>query len=365
MADVSQVYFADAFTERLEAGASLPAKFERMLKALPLSDMVNGKSVAIKMHLGGNLGYTTIHPLFVRILVSAVKNAGARLVFATDTNHSVAGAKARGYTEEVIGCPLVATSGLFDKYYYSRPVDFRTLKEIQVDGHIHDADVLIDFSHVKGHGACGYGGACKNIAMGCVTGKTRADIHALEGGLTWNSELCTHCRLCIESCRYGANRFNDKDEYNIFYHHCTFCQHCANVCPAGAIKLDPRGFENFQEGMAICTKEVLDTFEKGRTLFINVLTNLTILCDCWGFSTKPFVPDIGIMASDDIVAVEKACLDSIKVENFIPGSLPKGRELREGKHLLEMIHAKDPFVQLNALQRYGLGTQDYELVTID
>lgn len=359
----SEVLFASADVPRIEAGASLPAKFQRMLANLPLSDIVKGKSVALKMHLGGNLGYTTIHPLFVRILVQALKDAGGR-VFVTDLAGDVAGAKARGYTEEVLGAPLVATTGLFDRYYYSKPVDFKTLREIQVAGHIHDADALVCFSHVKGHGACAYGGACKNIAMGCVTGETRAQIHSLEGGLTWDPEKCIHCERCIEACRYGANRFNEKGEYVIFYHDCRYCQHCANACPQGAITLDKAKYRDFQEGMAICTKTVLSTFDPDRILFINVLTNITLLCDCWGFSMRPLVPDIGILASRDIVAIEEASLDLIKTENFIEGSLPEGRSLGEGNHLLEKIHGKDPYVQVAALEARGLGSRNYKLTEV-
>lgn len=358
------VLFASAYVPKIDAQSSLPAKFGRMLERLPLSEIVKDKSVALKMHLGGNLGYTTIHPLFTRILVQALKDAGGK-VFVTDSAWAVQTAKARGYTEEVLGAPLVATSGLFDKYYYSKPVDFETLKEIQVAGHIHDADVLIDFSHVKGHGACGYGGACKNIAMGCVTAATRAQIHSLEGGLTWNPDKCVHCEICIKSCRYGANTFNEKGEYKIFFHNCTYCQHCANACPEGAITINRSKFKDFQEGMAICTDVVLNTFDRERLLFINVLTNITFLCDCWGFSMRPLVPDIGILASRDIVAIEQASLDLIKSEDFLPGSLPEGRSLGEGKHLFEKIHGKDPFVQVAALEAKGLGSRDYKLVEVD
>ncbi|HHV63113.1 MAG TPA: DUF362 domain-containing protein [Firmicutes bacterium] len=360
----STVYFASADVDRLEVTASLPAKFERLLARLPLEDIVKDKNVALKMHLGNKLGYTTIHPLFVRILVKALKDAGGN-VFVTDSFFAIAGAKDRGYTEEVIGAPIVAATGIFDKYYYTRPVDFQSLKEIQVAGHIHDADALICFSHVKGHGACAYGGACKNIAMGCVTSKTRSDIHSLEGGLTWDASKCEHCEICIRSCRYGANKFNEKGEYEIFFHHCTYCQHCANSCPTGAITIDKTKFKDFQRGMAICTREVLDTFEPGRIFFINMLTNITLLCDCWGFSMRPLVPDVGIMASPDIVAIEKASLDAIKAEKFIEGSLPAGRTLGEGKHLFERIHAKDPFVQIALLKDEGLGNDSYDLVEVE
>jgi len=360
---MSIVYFASAQVEKLEANATLPAKFRRVLDQFPLKAMFGGKLTAVKMHLGGNLGYTTIHPIFVRTLVQALREAEAD-VFITDDAWAVRNAKARGYTEETLGAPLVGASGFRDRYHYPKPVDYRTLKEIQVAGYIHDAEAMVDFSHVKGHGACAYGGACKNIAMGCVTGATRAEIHRLEGGMEWDQELCTHCEMCIQACRHGANRFTEDGKYEIFYHHCVFCQHCVNACPNNAIKMDPEGFRHFQEGMALCTKTVLDTFEPNRVLFVNVLLNITIFCDCWGFSTGSLVPDIGIVASNDLVAVEQASLDMIKAEDFLPTGLPKDRKLREGEHLLQRIHGKDPFVQVAALERHGLGSRRYELAEI-
>ena len=363
----SDVYYCSMSYDRLEATSTLPAKFKRMLARIPLGDMFFGKNAAVKMHFGGNLGYTTIHPLFVQLLADALKKAGAK-VFVTDIPADVKGAKHRGYTEEVIGAPIVATTGLFDKYYYSVPVDYKTLKEIQIAGHIKDADALIDFSHVKGHGACAYGGACKNIAMGCVTAKTRSNIHELQGGFIWDKDKCKHDKECIRACRYNANAFDENENYEINYDNCMYCQHCVNACPTGALKANMDAFNDFQEGMALSTSVVLNKFVPGNAFFINVLTNITYLCDCWGFSTSPLVPDIGIMASNDIVALETASLDAINEYDLLPNSLPIGRRLADDphgtKHLLEKVHGKDPFIQVRALERYGLGSMKYNLITV-
>jgi uncharacterized Fe-S center protein len=151
------------------------------------------------------------------------------------------------------------------------------------------------------------------------------------------------------SKRYKANKFNDEGKYKIFYHHCTYCQHCVEICPNNALTFSSKGFVDFQKGMALATKEVLDTFDKDKIYYINVLLSLTMLCDCWGFSTPSLVPDIGIMASNDMAAIDKASLDMIKAENLLPDSLPKGRELREGKHLFEKIFGKDPYNQIKIL----------------
>ena len=366
----SKVKFSSVKFDKLDKEATLPAKFIRMLKSIPLKKMVEGKTVALKMHLGGGLGYTTIHPLFVRILVDALKEAGGK-IFITDLYHlnndnfGVRGARDRGYSSDILNVPFLPVAGQADKYYYSKNVDFKTLKKVQVAGNIHDAEVLIDFSHVKGHGVCGYGGALKNIAMGCVSQNTRRNLHALEGGIDWDVELCDHCDVCTDECRYKANKFNDEGKYEIFYHHCTYCQHCVEICPNNALTFSSKGFVDFQKGMALATKEVLNTFDKDKIYYINVLLSLTMLCDCWGFSTPSLVPDIGIMASNDMAAIDKASLDMIKAENLLPDSLPEGRELREGKHLFEKIFGKDPYNQIKILEEMKIGNSDYEFEEID
>ena len=216
----STVKFVSVKFKKFEPGATLPGKFKRLLDSLLLKDMVKGKSVALKMHLGGNLGYTTIHPVFVKILVKALKDAGGD-VFVTDLYHEnndnfgVRGAEKRGYIEDVIGCRILPVAGKDDKFYYSKKVDFKSLKEIQVAGNIHDADVLIDFSHVKGHGSCGFGGACKNIAMGCVTSETRREIHALEGGISGMKSSAIIARPVLMSA--GTRQINSMMKGNMNY----------------------------------------------------------------------------------------------------------------------------------------------------
>lgn len=357
----SKVLFSPVKFNKYDASETLPARFHNLIDSMGLKDVVKDKWTAVKMHLGRNIGYSTIHPLFIKILVDKLKDYGAK-VYITD--QVVSGAVNRGYTEDYLGVPVVQACGVMDKYYYEKYVDFRTLKNIDVAGHIHDAEVMIDLSHVKGHGACGYGGACKNIAMGCVTDRTRGQIHSLEGGIEWDEDLCIHCELCINSCNHYANSFNEEGKYHMNYHHCTYCQHCVKVCPKNALRMTDNRYADFQTGMALCTKTVLDTFEPGNVFYINFLTNITALCDCWGLTTPALVPDIGIMASSDIVAIEKACLDAIKVENFIPQGAPQGIEMGNEGHLFQRLHGKDPFIQLRELEKHGLGTMEYEITEV-
>ena len=166
------VYFGSAAVQRPNADATLPAKFARILKKLDLKHLCQGARVPIKMHLGGGLGYTTIHPVFVRALVRALQDAGGK-PFVVDAHFgTIASAAERGYTAEALGCPIVAAGGPYDSHLVPRKVRHRRLQEMRVFGAIWDAPCLINFAHVKGHGDCGHAGACKNIAMGCVTDAT-------------------------------------------------------------------------------------------------------------------------------------------------------------------------------------------------
>jgi len=356
---MSKVLFAPMAYSKYEAAQTLPEKFSRLLKKSGLAEKVGGKSVAIKMHVGGGVNYSTIPPVFVKKLVKFVQDNGGDC-FITDHGVQHRHPEDRGYTEFSLGCPILDDCGHLNKYFYTKKVEFKTFRHVDVAGLIHDADFLIDFSHVKGHGACGFGGACKNIAMGCVTDRTRHEIHALEGGLIWDEEKCIHCNDCIESCNHNANSFKN-DKYSVFYHHCTNCQHCVKVCPTGAITLDDNNYEDFQTGMALCTKVVVDTFGPENVYYINVLTSITALCDCWGLTTPSLVPDIGIMASGDIVAIEAASMDAIKMEDLIPVGIPEGYELTGHGHLFEQLHGKNPYTQLDKLVEQGLGEKVYEV----
>lgn len=355
------LFSPNTFTE-YDANQTLPARFDRILAQSGLSDRLKGKTVAIKMHVGSNIGYSTIPPVFIRKLVDFIKAAGGDC-FCTD--HYIAGRNPgiRGYTEAALGCPILEGCGHMDKYFYTKEVDFNTFRHVDIAGLVHDADFLIDLSHAKGHGCCGFGGACKNLAMGAVTDRTRGEIHSLEGGIVWDADKCTHCDKCIESCNHSANSFVD-GIYKMNFHHCTVCQHCVQVCPTGALVMDGARYNDFQTGMAICTKAVLDTFEPGNTYFINFLTQITAVCDCWGMTTPSLVPDIGIMASDDIVAIETATLDAIKVEDLLLNGVPGGKRLEGEGHLFQLLHGKDPYIQIKELEKIGLGTMTYDIQEI-
>jgi uncharacterized Fe-S center protein len=359
----AKLLFARYAPKNMEPKNSIGAKWGRLLDRLDLKGIVGGKRTAIKLHLGGGTGFTTVHPFFVRVLVDKVKAAGVREVFLTDSPGAVRTAAMRGYSADTVGCQLVPTSGTADQYYYRKAIKpaFKSLKKVDLVGEIVDAEALIDLSHVKGHGACGFGGASKNLSMGCVTQKTRGAIHALEGGMDWKKKKCTHCGKCVENCPNGAMKFNAEGNLEVFYHHCKFCQHCVLICPNKALKMVGGAYKDFQRGMALTTTQVLKTFDPRHVLYLNLLMNITVYCDCWGMSTPAVVPDIGILAGQDIVAIEQASLDLIRVKDLIPNSLPKGWKLRGKGHLFDRIHGKDPYAVVKYLEQFKQGTRKYKI----
>jgi len=365
----ARLLFAAFAPKKLDPAESIGNKFRRLLDRLDLPALVGGRTVAVKMHLGGGGGFSTIHPFFVRKLVQALQAAGAKEVFVTDLKRDVEGAIDRGYTEEVFGCRIVPVCGEDESDFQSFPVEppFKTMDSIELSGAILKADVLLDFSHVKGHGVCGFGGASKNLSMGAVTDRMRRMLHSLEGGLVWDELKCTRCGSCVANCPNDAMKFDKDGKLDVFYHNCKFCQHCVLICPTQAITMTAGGYLDFQKGMAMTSAKLLEHFPKGRRLFINMLMDTTIFCDCWGMTTPRLIPDIGILAGDDIVAVEQATLDLIDREELIPNSLPEEWELSDdgSLHLFERIHGKDPYAVVRYLEELGCGTTDYVLDEVE
>lgn len=366
----SAVYFGSPRQARLEANETLPAKLDLILEQLHLRERVKGEIVAIKMHTGHTLSYSTIHPLFIRKVVQAVKDGGGS-PFVTDVLWDTMASETRGYSSEVLGCPVYPTTGLRDEYYYSHAYKYKNIEEWRVAGMIQDASFLINFAHAKGHPMCGYGGAFKNLALGCVTGYTRSQIHdTVHYDRYWFRDLCTdeETRLrIINACPFGAI-VDDKEkagELHLHFEPCTQCGRCLQVAPKGSLKIDPVNFWSFQEACAISASRTMSTFEEGKAVHLVLATQMTPVCDCFGFTSMSILPDAGIFGSDDIVAVDTAVLDSTGRTPLIEENIPTSMEVcrLEGKHPFTWIHGplKDPYKVVEYGERLGLGKREYEL----
>lgn len=307
---MSEVYIVRAQRPRYDKSESLVVKMPELLEKAGINAMV-GKDeiVAIKLHFGVAGGYRTIRPPFVRQLVDVVRRLGGR-PFLTDTwglGH-IEDAYFNGLSYATVNAPIIPANGIKENDYRVVKLDSPFhLEEVKVAGNIHDADVLINFAHGKGHGSCGYSGAIKNLALGATTSETRSREHA------------------VEKTDDGAGKF--------------------------------------QEAMVDVVKAVLSN-KKDRALHVTWAMDIVEECDCSASGMVPFVPDIGILASRDIVALEKASLDLIDAAPVLPWSIADKYELKAGDNKFLKIHGKDPYQQVYAAERANLGSAEYSLVAL-
>ncbi|HEY9077034.1 MAG TPA: DUF362 domain-containing protein [Anaerolineaceae bacterium] len=368
----SVVYYGSPRQARLEAKETLPAKLDLILEKLQVKERVKGELVMIKLHTGNNIGYSTIHPVFVRKVVQAVRDGGGK-PFIADVDWDVKGAESRGYTPETLGCPIYPIAGPADKYYYTFDRPYKNIKQWKLAGMAHDATFLINFAHVKGHPSCGFGGAFKNIALGCMIGETRSAIHDTNHyDKYWFAEKCPDENVrkkIIEACPHGAlvEDKNDPRELHIHFEPCNQCGRCLKVAPEGSLKIDPVNFHAFQEANAISVAIALSTFAPGKTTHLALATHMTPVCDCFGFTSMPILPDAGIFGSDDIVALDTAVLDVTAKLKLLEDQIPTSFEVhtREG-HPFRWLHGplKDPYKVVEYGEQLGLGSRTYEMVDV-
>jgi uncharacterized Fe-S center protein len=357
--------------------ASFAAKVDKITKILIEQTPIEAKDkVAIKMHLGFNEGYQTVPVFFVRRIVEAVKKTGG-YPFITDNPTAVYNAVNRGYTQETCGCPIIPVSGVKDGYTTPVEINFKGIDTLDLAGVLKDADVLIDLSHSKGHGACGYGGAIKNLALGGYSGATRwMKIHGVaQVDKYWDKEKGSpeHAKRLVDACPYGALRY-DEEKSNLIrnYHDCHQCFTCLEMDHyIGALKLPRESYSAFQEMMAISSSKVLETFDPQKVFYLNFLTQITTYCDCMGIGQPPVVNDIGLLGSKDIIAIETATLDLIKKEGLIERNIPPflkhvNLDPDEDIHPFTRLHGpyKDPYEVVRFLEKLGFGTSQYDLIEI-
>lgn len=224
----SKVYFGSPRQAQWDYKETLPAKLDLILEKLHLRDRVKDETVVIKMHTGNNVVYSTIHPVFVRKVVDAIKEGGGK-PFVADVDWDVVNSARRGYSEESIGCPVYPAAGLNEKYFYSHPRGYKNIKGWKVAGMIEDATFLVNLAHVKGHPSCGFGAAMKNLALGNMIGETRSAMHdTVQFDQYWFPEKCPDAdtrRRIMASCPMSA-LVEDKENPDGMHLHPEQCNAC-------------------------------------------------------------------------------------------------------------------------------------------
>ncbi|MFZ5647773.1 MAG: DUF362 domain-containing protein [Bacillota bacterium] len=366
----SSVYFTDM---RATQKLNLIDKVGKLFSEAGLGEIISpGDLVAIKLHFGekGNTGY--IRPQFIRKIVEEVKRAGGK-PFLTDANTLYVGSRSNavdhlrtaienGFAYAVVNAPLVIADGLNGKDYMNIPVNLKHCKEVKIGSAIVLADAMIAVSHFKGHEATGFGGAIKNVGMGCGSRAGKQVMHSdMLPGV--KQEKCKACSRCHQWCPTGAIAVGELKMAVVDPKLCIGCGECTVTCPHGAIGVNWRNNmkDALQEKMAEYALGVMQN-KKGKAGFINFLNNITPDCDCFSFSDAPVVRDIGILASRDMVAIDQACVDLVNKERVLPGSK------LEGKETGDIFAALNPDIdwsrQLAYGQEIGLGSREYDLLKI-
>lgn len=358
---VSEVFFVPAKTH----GQSLLFKLKELMKTLPLNEIVKEKDkVAVKAHMGARGSTRFIRPIFVKEIVNLLKELKAQ-PFVTDTTTLYPGdratpsgyyetARSHGFTKETLGCPvIIADDSCFNAV--TLPTKGGQIQKIEVAGGIAEADSLVVISHVKGHDLAGFGGAIKNIGMGCLTKEGKFKVHEVTKP-TLISDKCTGCGACAKTCPWGGITINE-GKASINENKCKGCTSCLYSCPTSALYVPAEMKNKFQEMLASATSAVTTHF-KDKIIYVNFILDVTPVCDCAPFSDLPIVPDIGILASRDIVAIDKLSLDLVNEAGVYPGSALHGKTNAKEKSKFQALHGIDPYIQVFAAEKLSLGSTE-------
>lgn len=368
----SKVYFTDF---RTRVGVSLTEKLQRLIKKAGITDIdMDGKFVAIKMHFGelGNLSY--LRPNYAKAVADVVKECGGK-PFLTDCNTLYPGsrknalehldcANINGFNTITTGCQIIIGDGLRGTDDITVPVrNGEYCEEAYIGRAVMDADIFISLTHFKGHESTGFGGTIKNIGMGC--GSRAGKMHQHNSGKPIvHDDLCRGCRRCAKECGSDAITYeNGKAVINQDI--CKGCGRCIGACAFDAIENQNwNANEILGRKMAEYSQAVCD----GRPTFhISLVRDISPNCDCHGENDAPILPDVGIFASFDPVALDQACVDACLHATPMPNS-----QLSDNLADPHWHHHHDNFLDSNPNVRWketlehaekiGLGTREYELI---
>lgn len=372
----SKVYFSDF---RALPGTSVLKKLEKLIRAAGIGKIdLDGKIVAIKIHFGepGNLAF--LRPNYAKVVADVVKSLGGK-PFLTDCNTLYAGrrknalehleaAYENGYSPFSTGCHVIIGDGVKGTDDVDVPVvGGEYVEKAHIGRAIMDADIFISLSHFKGHEATGFGGALKNIGMGCGSRAGKMAQHN-SGKPEVDSPSCVKCHICAKNCGQDAIFFDGPNgTARIDQDICVGCGRCIGACNYDAIyNQNSSANDLLGRKMAEYSKAVVD----GRPHFhVSMVQDISPYCDCHSESDVPILPDVGMFASFDPLALDQACVDACLRQEPIPGSLLYDRMHEPGfhdhhDHFLNTTPGSVWETCLDQAEKIGLGTRAYELVTI-
>ncbi len=369
----SKVYFTGL---RTSGSNNLLDNMEKLIKkagieTIPLKDQF----VALKIHFGeaGNLGF--IRPNYVARIVSILKQNGAK-PFLTDCNTLYSGsrqnavdhlqtASENGFNLLSAGCQAIIGDGLKGLSYREIPIQGKYCPRPKIGAAIADADVLISLTHFKGHELAGFGGCLKNLGMGCGAVPGKLEMHSASKPVI-HQENCRGCQVCIKHCRQQAISLNKQKKAQINPDKCVGCGQCIALCQFQAAYLE--SYDDSHHLNRRIDEYALAAVYNKPHFHISFVIDVSPECDCWNHNDASIVPNIGIAASFDPVAIDKACADlviaapALKSDNMLSD---RHQNCKAHQDKFKILHPDTDWeFGLQYAQEIGLGNMDYELITV-
>lgn len=373
----STVYFT---TFKTTYNENLIQKLHRLMEQAGFENIdFKDKFTAIKIHFGeyGNLAF--LRPNYAKVVADYVKELGGK-PFLTDCNTLYVGSRKNaldhletaylnGFSPLQTGCHVIIGDGLKGTDEALVPINGEYVKEAKIGQAIMDADIFISLTHFKGHEMAGFGGTIKNIGMGCGSRAGKMEQHC-DGKPSVNPETCIGCGACYRICAHQAPEINDKKTV-INHDKCVGCGRCLAVCPKDAISAD------FSDSLAMLNYKMAEyslAVCKDRPCFhISLICDVSPNCDCHAENDIPIIPNVGMLASFDPVALDQACADLCNQMPVTSGSIlddncknchDHNHEHEHHDHF-QMTHPDTEWESCLAhAQKIGLGSREYELKTI-
>lgn len=369
----SKVYFTDL---RIKPGLNLLKKLNNLIIKAGIKQIeFEKKIVAVKIHFGepGNLAY--LRPNFAAHIVKFLK-AEKALPFLTDCNTLYHGKRANapehleaafehGYNPLVTGCPVIIADGIRGGEYREVELNLELTRSAKIGSAIADSDIIISMNHFKGHELTGFGGALKNLGMGCASVGGKLYLHSGTSPVI-TEENCTGCKMCEIYCAHDAIKVGSDKIARIDYEKCVGCGQCVAVCQYNAA-----GFVLNHSSELACrriSEYALAVVRDKPSFHINFILDVSPDCDCWDANDVPIVPDIGMAASFDPVALDKASADMVTSSPGLRGSKILGKRSDgdlSGMDKFRMTHPDTHWQSgIEHAVKIGLGNADYELIHV-
>ena len=362
----AKVYFSNFRSRTQEENKT--SKIKNLFDKAGFNESIQDDDLtAIKLHFGEMGNDAFLKPVFVRPVVEKTLDCHGK-PFLTDTNTLYYGSRhnsvdhiqtaiKNGFAYAVTNAPVIIADGICGDNWVTVKVDLKHFKEVKIAGDIENSDSMLVLSHFKGHGMSGFGGAIKNLAMGCAAAPGKIEQHQSCKPII--TDKCNACGKCVDSCPVSVISIQETNAV-IQMESCIACNNCLANCPELAIQMDYDSLPEFMERMVEYAFGAVKN-KKGKVGYINFLMDITPDCDCEAFSDAPIVPDIGIMASKDPVALDKASYDLVNQQTGLEDSLLENHHHQGADKFRGVWEEVDSLIQLRYAEKIGLGTTKYDL----